>query len=261
MNKTGLFSKLKWINTVSNRFARVDRKGRSAVTSFLATLGICFGVMTLIAVMSVMNGFQMNFIDAIMEVSSYHIRADKVPSEKSDEFITLCSQNKNVLSITPFYEAQTLMTDETGRENAAVIRAIEPDVYTKDKGFNKEITMVAGSFDLSQPDSIVLGYTLARQLRVGVGQTVNLLVLSGGSDVSLLSGDRNFVVTGLFKTGYADINSAYSFISIEAGQKYFGKSAEMLYGIKLKNSAEDARIITAFEKETKEKNSSFSVVA
>ena len=254
MNKTGLFSKLKWINTVSNRFARVDRKGRSAVTSFLATLGICFGVMTLIAVMSVMNGFQMNFIDAIMEVSSYHIRADKVPSEKSDEFITLCSQNKNVLSITPFYEAQTLMTDETGRENAAVIRAIEPDVYTKDKGFNKEITMVAGSFDLSQPDSIVLGYTLARQLRVGVGQTVNLLVLSGGSDVSLLSGDRNFVVTGLFKTGYADINSAYSFISIEAGQKYFGKSAEMLYGIKLKNSAEDARIITAFEKETKEKN-------
>ena len=254
MNKTGLFSKLKWINTVSNRFARVDRKGRSAVTSFLATLGICFGVMTLIAVMSVMNGFQMNFIDAIMEVSSYHIRADKVPSEKSDEFITLCSQNKNVLSITPFYEAQTLMTDETGRENAAVIRAIEPDVYTKDKGFNKEITMVAGSFDLSQPDSIVLGYTLARQLRVGVGQTVNLLVLSGGSDVSLLSGDRNFVVTGLFKTGYADINSAYSFISIEAGQKYFGKSAEMLYGIKLKNSAEDARIITALEKETKEKN-------
>ena len=85
MNKTGLFSKLKWINTVSRRFARVDRKGRSAVTSFLATLGICFGVMTLIAVMSVMNGFQMNFIDAIMEVSSYHIRAENDHFEKERE--------------------------------------------------------------------------------------------------------------------------------------------------------------------------------
>ena len=248
MSKTGLFSKLKWINTVSNRFARVDRKGRSAVTSILATLGICFGVMTLIAVMSVMNGFQMNFIDAIMEVSSYHIRADKLAAEDSEDFMALCSQNKNVLSITPFYEAQTLMTDQTGRENAAVIRAIESDVYTKDAGFNREITMVEGSFDLSEPENIVLGYSLARQLRVGLGESVNLLVLSGGSDVSLLSGDRNFRVTGLFRTGYADINSAYCFINIQAGEKYFGKSAEKLYGIKLKNSQDDARTIASLEK-------------
>ena len=219
MNKAGLFSKLKWINTVSSRFARVDRKGRSAVTSFLATLGICFGVMTLIAVMSVMNGFQMNFIDAIMEVSSYHIRVTDISEEQEQNFMQLCLQNKNVLSITPFYEAQTLMTDETGRENSAIIRAIDSNVYKNDAGFHKEITMVEGSFDLSQPDSIVLGYTLARQLRVSVGETVNLLVLSGGSDVSLLSGDRNFIVTGLFKTGYSDINSAYSFINISAGEK------------------------------------------
>ncbi len=249
MSKQGSFiAKIKWINAVSNRFARVDRKGRSAVTSLLATLGICFGVMTLIAVMSVMNGFQMNFIDAIMEVSSYHIRAQKVPSEKSEEFMQLCSQNKNVLSITPFYEAQTLMTDESGRENAAVIRAIESDVYTKDAGFNKEITMLEGTFDISKPEYIVLGYTLARQLRVGVGETVNLLVLSGGSDVSLLSGDRNFIVTGLFKTGYSDINSAYCFVNINAGEKYFGKSAEKIYGIKLKNSQEDARAMAVLQK-------------
>ena len=248
MNKSSFLSKLRWIRQVSGRFARVDRKGRSAVTSILATLGICFGVMTLIAVMSVMNGFQMNFIDAIMEVSSYHLRVTQVPEEKSAEFISLCNQNKNVLSVTTFYEAQTLMTDETGRESAAIIRAIEPQVYTQDKGFNKEMVMVSGEFDLSEPDSIILGYTLARQLRVDVGETVNLLVLSGGSDVSLLSGDRNFIVKGLFKTGYSDINSSYCFINLEAGQKYFGKAAEKIYGLKLKNSSEDARTVTSLSK-------------
>ena len=249
MNKADSFiAKLRWINTVSSRFARVDRKGRSAVTSILATLGICFGVMTLITVMSVMNGFQMNFIDAIMEVSSYHVRAEQVPQAQENQFEELCTQNKNVLSITPFYEAQTLMTDESGRESAAVIRAIQNDVYSKDEGFYKEISMVEGQFDLSKPENIVLGYSLARQLRVGVGETVNLLVLSGGSDVSLLSGDRNFVVTGLFKTGYSDINSAYSFINLNAGEKYFGKTAEKIYGIKLKNSQEDARIIASLKK-------------
>lgn len=249
MNRKSFFSKLRWIRTVSERFARVDRKGRSAVTSLLATLGICFGVMTLITVMSVMNGFQMNFIDAIMEVSSYHLRASAIPEDKEAEFIELCNQNKNVLSVTPFYEAQTLMTDESGRENAAIIRAVEADIYKKDAGFNKEISMLAGQFDLSSPDSIVLGYSLARQLRVEVGETVNLLVLSGGSDVSLLSGDRNFIVKGLFKTGYSDINSSYCFINLQAGQKYFGKAAEKIYGIKLKNSAEDARSIASLSKQ------------
>ena len=114
--------------------------------------------------------------------------------------------------------------------------------------------MVEGSFDLSEPDYIVLGYTLARQLRVSTGETVNLLVLSGGSDVSLLSGDRNFIVKGLFKTGYSDINSAYSFINIQAGEKYFGKSAEKIYGIKLKNSQDDAHAITVLSRTGESKN-------
>jgi len=249
MNKEKAFlSKLKWIHAVSSRFARVDRSGRSAVTSFLATLGICFGVMTLIAVMSVMNGFQMSFIDSIMEVSSYHIRVSQVPSEKAPDFIKLCKDNKSILSVSPFYEAQTLMTDESGRESAAIIRAVAPELYDSDPGFKKEMQMVNGRFDLSTEDSIILGYTLARQLRVDVGDTVNLLVLSGGSDVSLLSGDRNFIVKGLFKTGYSDINSTYCFINLSAGQKNFGKSAELIYGIKLKNSNEDGRIIASLSK-------------
>jgi lipoprotein-releasing system permease protein len=140
------------------------------------------------------------------------------------------------------------MTDEGGRESAAVIRAINPLAYEQDAGFKKELIMIAGTFDLSQENSIILGYTLARQLRVDVGETVNLLVLSGGSDVSLLSGDRNFVVQGLFKTGYSDINSSYCFINESAGKKYFGKNAEKIYGLKIKNSSDDARVSATLAK-------------
>ena len=38
--------------------------------------GIGFGVMTLIVILSVMNGFQMGYIDSILEVSSYHVRLE-----------------------------------------------------------------------------------------------------------------------------------------------------------------------------------------
>ena len=73
------------ISFVSKRFASVDTKGRTAVTSFLATLGICVGVMTLIVVISVMNGFQMSFIDSILEISSFHARVQNINQEYEND--------------------------------------------------------------------------------------------------------------------------------------------------------------------------------
>ena len=59
MTGSKIFSSLRWIYYVSRRFSKVDRKGRTAVTSALASLGVGFGVMALIVVVGVMNGFQM----------------------------------------------------------------------------------------------------------------------------------------------------------------------------------------------------------
>ena len=171
-----IFANLRWINSVSKRFARVERKGHSAVTSILATLGICFGVMTLIVVMSVMNGFQMSFIDSILEISSYHVRSDSLTVEEGKKLKEFTKDNKLISSVTEFYEAQTLMTSEYGREKGAVIRAINPEeVFNNDKGFRKELKIRSGYFDLQDEDSIVLGHSLARELSVGIGDTVKVM--------------------------------------------------------------------------------------
>lgn len=249
MNKgSGFISKLKWISFISKRFSRVDRKGRSAVNATLATLGIGFGVMTLIVVMSIMNGFQMTFIDSILEISSYHVRAQKFASAEEEVlFSNFCDENKNITSCTPFYEAQTLMTGEGDREMPAIIRAIDPGVYYSDEGFNKEVKIRSGLFNLEQENSIVLGNTLARKLGLRIGDNVNLFVLSGGDDVSLFSSDRIFTVTGTFSCGYSEINEGYAFISLKDGMKYFGENAEKIYGIKLKNSSDDLQVISRLE--------------
>ena len=234
---------IRWISAVSHRFARVDRKGRSAVTSVLATLGICFGVMTLTVVMSVMNGFQMSFIDAILEVSSYHVRAVDLPPEQEKSLIDFCENDKRVTACVPFYEAQALMTGEKGGALAVNIRAAGNEIYEKDEGFRHELKMLTGTFDLSEPDSIILGSTLARNLGVRPGSTVNLLVMSGGSDVDLFSQDRLFTVTGVFTTGYAEINSSCAFVGLDAAEKYFGSTAKKIWGIKLRHYNDDLRII------------------
>ena len=245
---------LRWISAVSRRFARVDRKGRSAVTSRLATLGICFGVMTLTVVMSVMNGFQMSFIDAILEISSYHLRAIEVPAEKETDLIAACQADRHVRSCLPFYEAQALMTGTKGGAVAVNVRAAGEEIYYEDEGFNRELKMLSGSFDFSQPDSIVLGSTLARNLGVRVGSEVNLLVMSGGSDVELFSTDRIFTVQGIFVTGYGEINNSYAFVGTKSAEKYFGASAKKIWGIKLKKYDDDLAAVTSLKKKLGEIN-------
>ena len=245
---------IRWISAVSRRFARVDRKGRSAVTSRLAALGICFGVMTLTVVMSVMNGFQMSFIDAILEVSSYHLRAADVPVEEEKALISACKTEKLVRACVPFYEAQVLMTGEKGGAVAVNVRAADEAVYYEDEGFRRELKMLSGSFDFSEADSIVLGSTLARNLGVRTGSTVNLMVMSGGSDVELFSSDRLFTVRGIFSTGYGEINNSYAFVGTEAAAKYFGASAKKIWGIKLKKYDGDLRVIASLKKKLPDLN-------
>ena len=235
-----LKSSVSWILFVSRRFAKVDRKGSSAVTTMLASAGICFGVMTLICVISVMNGFQHSFIDVIMEVSSYHIRVEG----ENPEFESFCLSEKTVRSVTPFYEAQSLMLGKSGKEAAAMIKAVPPNVREEDSGFKKQLQMIAGHFDLSSPDSIVLGSELARKCGARVGHTINLYALSGGNDVDLFSGERLFTVTGIFHTGYADINASFAFIQLDDGKKYFGRDARLIYGIKLFDEKADGREIS-----------------
>ena len=242
--KNNFLSAFRWVVFVSRRFSRVDRKGRSAVTSFLASLGICFGVMTLITVISVMNGFQLSFIDAIMEISSYHVRVEQVDSAAFEKF---CDGQSEIISATPFYEAQSLVVGETEKQAAALIRGVSKEQLALDEGFRKQLHIVRGRFDLSSDDSIVIGSGLANSLRIFVGTKVNLFALSGGNDVDLISSDRTFTVTGVFHTGYADINAAYAFISLEAARKYFGENAPLRYGVKLHDTADDALVISRIQ--------------
>ena len=86
----------RWLFDVSRRFASVDRKSRSSATSFLAALVICFGVMSLVTVVSVMNGFQMSFVNAIMELSSFHIRVSNLESQAEADFLDSCADSKEI---------------------------------------------------------------------------------------------------------------------------------------------------------------------
>ena len=246
MNKS-IFSSIKWIYFISRRFSKVDSKGRSAATSLLASLGVCAGVTALIVVMSVMNGFQMEFVDAILEISSYHVRVEQVSDSLEDEFKTFCRNNKTILSITLFSEVQGLLVSERGIEQPALVRSVPNDIRETDVGFAKEMMMISGSFNISKENSIVLGNTLAQNLGARVGSEITLMALSGSGESALFSRSEKYTVVGIFYSNYADINSTYAFISEESGKNAFDEKTAKIYGLKLKDSSKDGIIISEIE--------------
>lgn len=229
---------------MAKRFSLVDLKGAEAFTSKLSTLGICFGVMTLIIVISVMNGFQREFIDAIMEVSSYNLRAENLSAKERDAFEKFAADENEIECAVAFTESESLLVSADGRQSAALVRAIETDVMEKDFGFAREAKIVRGAFDLRTMEfskngetlaPCVLGITLARSLDVRVGDEVNFYATdSGDSLLEAFSRPQKFFVAGIFHTGYSDINSSYAFVALSS---QIEKIENLIYGIKTKNSA------------------------
>lgn len=237
----------------------VARRLHTGSAASLSAAGIAAGVATLIVVMAVMNGFQMSFKDAIIELTSSHIR---VNTTEEDAFLSWCNAHKEVRAAYPFREEKAFVIGERGRESAAIIRAVPSNVMEQDEGFAREIGMVSGEFlpagtgddENGSPlrasaDVIVLGSTLAYMLGVRTGGTVTLLALSGGNDTALLSAERVFHVAGTFHSGYSAINETCAFVPMEAAAKYFcDDGGTKTFAVKLVHPMRDARVIDEIER-------------
>ncbi len=205
-----------WILFVAGRIGTVDYRGRSALTSFLSALGIAFGVTALIVILSVMNGFQMGYIESILEVSSAHVRLEG-PAADIERIRSL----PGVRSVFTFTEAQSLMQGKYGAQEGVLLRSVPADLPATDAGFAAAVKMVTGSFDIGFPASIVLGYELARMLGVSIGDEVSLIAVSGDASTDIFPENSKLRVTGLFKTGYiASLSHSFPDVAAESWRSY-----------------------------------------
>ena len=66
---------IRLVSLVSLRYVRTRRRSGGSPAALLSMLGVALGVTTLTVVLGVMNGFQLGFIESIVEISSYHLQA------------------------------------------------------------------------------------------------------------------------------------------------------------------------------------------
>lgn len=224
---------------MAKRYFLSPRKGSSHVPTFLSVLGIAVGVMTLYTVLGVMNGFQHSTIEAILELNSYHLRLSGELGDPSR--IERVRALPNVRSAFVFTDMETLIQGTFSDPMVCTLRFFPENILQLDPSLQKMLTIVEGSFDLTDPEGIVLGVELARYLGVRVGDPVK--ILSNAGDFQSLSPQmESFIVKGIWKSEYYEYDAGWGFVPfrspIPAGKDY----ASVTIGIKLMNRFGDESV-------------------
>ena len=231
--------KLSWVLFVALRYFKTKRQNRGLGPSILSVLGIAVGVMTLISVIAVMNGFQLGFIDDILEIRSYHIRLTAGPEGLDEETIGRIKGLKGVAAVLPFMEIQSLLKSDYTNFEGVLLRGVPANAVELDPSLIRQLDLKKGEFNLAGSGSVLLGYELAHALGVGPGDQVSSLSLAGASFKSLKPDAFAFTVTGIFKSGYYEFDRNLAFISLEDARSIAGTGESLVYGIKLKNRYND----------------------
>ena len=151
----------RWISFLGGRYMQTAGNSRGHASVRLSILGISAGVMTLVTVLSVMNGFQSSTIRNILEVSSYHLRVESEGgSEFSDETLREARELPNVTSVVPFTDVQALARGFFQRPATVLLRAVPADLQELDPGLAEQLEIVEGSFDLERERGVVIGSEL-----------------------------------------------------------------------------------------------------
>jgi lipoprotein-releasing system permease protein len=201
-------------------------------------IGVGLSLVPLVVVLQVTDGMIAGITTRFIEAGSYHIQAISRAEPTLDEVRTATAQIGAVPGVTfasPERQGLGLAASQADR-TGVTIRALEPDQWERDEGLRTYLEFTAGSWDLTDERSILLGTEVARVLGVGVGDSVSLVVarpLSGGRFLPRTAG---FTVRGVFTSGYQDLDRLWVIVPFERGFSLLPDAiARQVIGVKINN--------------------------
>jgi len=235
---------------VGLRYTRAGRGGRRnrfiSFISGVSMVGIALGVMALIVVLSVMNGFQKEVRDRMLNVIA-HVELLNYSGQALPDWQATAAkakQNPQVIGAAPFVASQSLIA--RGEDmRGAIIRGISPAEEATVTTLGAQLK--DGVFAQLQPGAwnIVLGAELARQLGVGVGDKITVVAPGGQvTPAGVVPRLKSFNVVGTFSAGHYEYDSGLAIIHVDDAARLFRTEGPTGVQLKLRD-VNDARRIAA----------------
>lgn len=234
-----MFTKLE--RKVAWRYMMAKKRGFGSVISWVSLLGIMLGVATLVIVMSVMSGFHNVLLDRIIGMNGHIVIYHQDGAIKDFDFLVKKIEENtrvmpSVVGIIPVVEGQ-VMASKSGRNSGAMVRGVRMSDFVKklDSG-----TKIYGApIDKIKSGDVVVGTSLARNLRMSVGDQISLVSANGGTPTAFGTMPRimSYRAASTFFMGMYEYDSMYVFMPLDSAQKYLGiENAVTHIDIFLKNA-------------------------
>ncbi len=194
--------------------------------SLISMLGVGLGVMALIVVLSVMNGFEKELTERILGMASHATIEDlrgEFPNWRS--IMEEVRHHPEITGVAPFHRAEGMLMNGNN-VNGAVIRGVLPEFEADVSEVVDKITI--GDFNAldSGKFNIVLGAELARMLGVGVGSKVVLVAPQANvTPAGIFPRLKRFNVVAIFEVGMHEFDSALALINLDDAKKLFRRDS------------------------------------
>jgi lipoprotein-releasing system permease protein len=212
---------------VAWRYLRAKRKTRFiSIITFISIAGVAVGVMALIVVLAVMNGFENEIHRRIIGINAHVIllRYGNQPITDYERIGETLEELPEIVASSPFTYAKAVMRG-SGGSDGVVVRGIDLAKEARVTDIRENISPPLETL-ATPPERIplaIIGDELAKRLRVSIGDTV---AISSPFDyvitpMGLMPAVSRFEVASLFSSGMFEYDQSLVYIDIEDAQSLF----------------------------------------
>ncbi|MBS3666869.1 MULTISPECIES: lipoprotein-releasing ABC transporter permease subunit [Halomonadaceae] len=200
---------------VGLRYVRAKRRNHFiSFISLTSMLGLMLGVAVLILVLSVMNGFDHELRTRILGMVPHAKIESRVGMVEWQTLAEELMQRERVIGAAPYVEQQGMFS-VGGRNQGAMVNGIDPDWEDRVSIIGEHMRQGELSDLVPGEWHVVLGSMLARNLGVGVGDRVTLLVPEASiTPAGVFPRLKRFTVSGIFSVG-AELDANLAYANIE----------------------------------------------
>jgi lipoprotein-releasing system permease protein len=185
-------------------------------------VGVCVGVAALIAILSVMNGFEKELRERLLSLSAHARVVSSASATQNGQPVRIDWQAAEravravpgVKDAAAYAEIQALAV-RTPDMRPVILRGIDPREEASDADVSQ--TVIQGRLKDLVPgsDRVIVGETIAQQLGLTIGDTLTFLIPTVAQNGAPAPTLREFTVAGIFAVGLQDHDGTLVFSNLE----------------------------------------------
>ena len=213
---------------VAGRYLRARRGERFvSVIAVFSILSRVLGVATLIIVMSVMGGFQVDLLNRILGFNGHlGVYGQTTLLTNYGELARKIEAVPGVESASPVIDGQVLLSGARGQNAGGIVRGIRPEDIVR-------LPSIAGNIrdgslaEFKGEDAIAIGVGLAGKFGLQAGDELTLISPQGAATAfGTVPRVRAYKVVAVFQVGMNEYDTSFVFLPLEAAQVFFQKPGQ-----------------------------------